>query len=151
MDESKPYRKMPDAENPAASWVFDGIEGDIIGDEGLGIGGAAGIEFDRYDLALGTPPHTLILASSDGHSDNFPLVVEDILCAYPGVGGTQDHRIRADMTYFTTPNDGAVWSASSIAWGQALPINACDNSASKVTANVLNEFMKDGLLPGGGV
>ena len=150
MDESKPYRKMPDAESPAASWVFDGIEGDIIGDEGLGIGGAAGIEFDRYDLALGTPPHTLILASSEGHSDNFPLVVEDILCAYPGVGGTQDHRIRADMTYFTTPNDGAVWSASSIAWGQALPINECDNSASKVTANVLNAFMKDGPLPGGG-
>ena len=90
------------------------------------------------------------LASSEGHSDNFPLVVEDILCAYPGVGGTQDHRIRADMTYFTTPNDGAVWSASSIAWGQALPINECDNSASKVTANVLNAFLKDGPLPGSG-
>ena len=150
MDESKPYRKMPDADNPAASWIFDGVDGDIIGDEGLGIGGAAGIEFDRYDLALGTPPHTLILASSEGHSDNFPLVVEDILCNYPGMGGTQDHRVRADMTYFTTPGDGAVWSASSIAWGQALPINACDNSASKVTANVLNAFMKDGPLPGGG-
>ena len=150
MDDSKPYRKMPDADNPAVSWVFDGVDGDIIGDEGLGVGGAAGIEFDRYDLALGTPPHTLILASSEGHSDNFPLVVEDILCNYPGMGGTQDHLIRADMTYFTTPNEGAVWSASSIAWGQALPINGCDNSASKVTANVLNAFMKDGPLPGGG-
>ena len=150
MDESKPYRKMPDAENPAAAWIFDGVDGDIIGDRGLAVGGAAGIEFDRYDLALGTPPHTLILASSEGHSDNFPLVVEDILCNYPGMGGTQDHRIRADMTYFTTPNEGAVWSASSIAWGQALPINACDNSASKVTANVLNAFMKEGPLPGGG-
>ena len=150
MDESKPYRKMPDAEDPAAAWIFEGIDGDIIGDRGLAVGGAAGIEFDRYDLALGTPPHTLILASSEGHSDNFPLVVEDILCNYPGMGGTQDHRIRADMTYFTTPNNGAVWSASSIAWGQALPIDACDNSASKVTANVLNAFMKDGPLPGGG-
>ena len=150
MDESKPYRKMPDSENPAAAWIFDGVDGDIIGDQGLAVGGAAGIEFDRYDLALGTPPHTLILASSEGHSDNFPLVVEDILCNYPGMGGTQDHRIRADMTYFTTPNDGAVWSASSIAWGQALPINDCDNSASKVTANVLNAFMKEGPLPGSG-
>ena len=148
MDESKPYRKMPDAGNPAAAWIFAGVEGDIIGDEGLGIGGAAGIEFDRYDLALGTPPHTLVLASSEGHSDNFPLVVEDILCNYPGLGGTQDHRIRADMTYFTTPNDGAVWSASSIAWGQALPWNDCDNSASKVTTNVLNAFMQAGPLPG---
>ena len=53
------------------------------------------------------------------------------------------------MTYFTTPNEGAVWSASSIAWGQALPINDCDNSASKVTANVLSAFMKVGPLPGG--
>ena len=150
MDESRPYRLMPDAGDPAASWIFDGVEGDIVGDRGLGIGAAAGIEFDRYDLALGTPPHTLILASSEGHSDNFPLVVEDILCNYPGMGGTQDHRVRADMTYFTTPNDGAVWSASSIAWGQALPINGCDNSASKVTANVLNAFMKAGSLPGGG-
>ena len=150
MDQSKPYRKMPDAENPAAAWIFDGVDGDIIGDQGLAVGGAAGIEFDRYDLELGTPPHTLILASSEGHSDNFPLVVEDILCNYPGMGGTQDHRIRADMTYFTTPNEGAVWSASSIAWGQALPINGCDNSASKVTANVLNAFMKSGPLPGGG-
>ena len=102
MDESKPYRKMPDADDPSVAWVFAGVDGDIIGDEGLAVGGAAGIEFDRYDLALGTPPHTRILASSEGHSDNFPLVVEDILCNYPGLGGTQDHRIRADMTYFTT-------------------------------------------------
>ena len=150
MDRSMPYRKMPDADNPAAAWIFDGIDGDIVGDEGLGVGGAAGIEFDRYDLALGTPPHTLVLASSEGHSDNFPLVVEDILCNYPGMGGTQDHLIRADMTYFTTPREGAVWSASSIAWGQALPVNGCDNSASRVTANVLNAFMKDGPLPGDG-
>ena len=149
MDESMPYRLMPDAGDPAAAWIFDGVEGDIIGDRGLGIGGAAGIEFDRYDLALGTPPHTLVLASSEGHSDNFPLVVEDILCNYPGMGGTQDHRVRADMTYFATANDGAVWSASSIAWGQALPIDGCNNSASKVTANVLNAFMKAGPLPGG--
>ena len=131
MDESKPYRKMPDAGNPAVSWIFEGVDGDIIGEEGLGIGGAAGIEFDRYDLALGTPPHTLVLASSEGHSDNFPLVVEDMLCNYPGRGGTQDHLIRADMTYFTTREGGAVWSASSIAWGQALPCNGCDNSASR--------------------
>ena len=45
---------------------------------------------------------------------------------------------------------GAVWSANSIALGQALPYNACDNSASTVTANVLNAFMKDGPLLGGG-
>ncbi len=148
MDESMPYRRMPDSENPAAAWIFEGVEGEIIGDRGLAFGAAAGVEFDRYDLSLGTPPHTFLLASSEGHSDNFPLVVEDIAFNYPGMGGTQDHRVRADMTYFTTTDGGAVWSASSIAWGQALPWNDCDNSASRVTANVLNAFMQDGPLPG---
>lgn len=149
MDESKPFRRMPDSEHPSVSWIFDGVEGELIGDFGLGLGGAAGLEFDRYDLALGTPPHTMILASSEGHSDNYPLVVEDIAFNFPGTGGTQDYRVRADMTYFTTPNDGAVWSPSSIAWGQSLPWNEGNNNVSQVMANVLDAFMKDGPLPGG--
>lgn len=148
MDESKPFRRMPDSEHPSVSWIFDGVEDELIGDFGLALGGAAGLEFDRYDLALGTPPHTMILASSEGHSDNYPLVVEDIAFNFPGTGGTQDYRVRADMTYFTTPNNGAVWSPSSIAWGQSLPWNEGNNNVSQVMANVLNAFMKDGPLPG---
>jgi N,N-dimethylformamidase len=138
---------MPDSEDSSVAWIFDGVEGDLIGDSGLALDGAAGVEFDRYDLSLGTPPHTKILASSEGHSDNYPLVVEEIAFNYPGMGGTQDYRIRADMTYFTTPNNGAVWSASSIAWGQSLPCNNGDNTASQVMANVLDAFMRDGPLP----
>jgi N,N-dimethylformamidase len=149
MDESKPYRRMPDSEDSSVSWIFDGVEGELIGDFGLALDGAAGVEFDRYDLSLGTPPHTKILASSEGHSDNYPLVVEEIAFNYPGMGGTQDYRVRADMTYFTTLNNGAVWSASSIAWGQSLPWNEGNNNVSQVMANVLDAFMKEGPLPGG--
>jgi N,N-dimethylformamidase len=148
MDESKPYRRMPDSYHKAVAWIFKGVDGDVVGEFGLAQGGAAGIEIDRYDLALGTPPHTRILASSEGHSDNYPHVCEEIAFSFPGLGGTQDYQIRADMTYFTTPNNGAVWSASSIAWGQALPWNNGDNSASRVMGNVLDAFMKDGPLPG---
>ncbi len=148
MDESKPYRRMPDADDPSVAWILDGVDGETFGAEGLALGGAAGVEIDRYDLALGTPPQTKVIASSEGHSDNYPLVVEDIWFNLPGLGGTQDHRVRADMTYFTTPNNGAVWSASSIAWGQALPCNDGDNDVSRVMANVLDAFMKDGPLPG---
>ena len=147
-DESKHYRRMPAGYDEEVAWIFAGVEGEIIGDFGLGLGGAAGIELDRYDLALGTPPHTRILASSEGHADSYQLVVEEILFNYPGHGGTQHHHVRADMTYFTTPNDGAVWSASSIAWGQALPWNGCDNNVSRITANVLAAFMREGQLPG---
>lgn len=149
MDESKPFRRMPDSFHRQVAWIFEGVEDELIGDFGLAAGGAAGIEIDRYDLTLGTPPHTWLLASSEGHSDNYPRVAEEIAFNFPGQGGTQHYHIRADMTYFTAPNDGAVWSPSSIAWGQALPWNNGDNNVSRVMANVLNAFMKPGPLPGG--
>jgi N,N-dimethylformamidase len=62
---------------------------------------------------------------------------------YPGLGGTQDFQIRADLTYLETTNGGAVFSTGSIAWGQALPWQAGDNDVSRITANVLNRFMAD--------
>lgn len=141
MDESMPYRRMPDSEDPAVAWVFDGVENEVFGDFGLAGGGAAGIELDRYDLLWGTPPNTWLLASSEGHSDNYPHVSEELMFNYPGLGGTQDFQIRADMTYVETTNDGAVFSTGSIAWGQALPCNGGDNDISRITANVLNRFL----------
>jgi len=148
MDESQPFRRMPDSHHKAVSWIFEGVEGDLIGDFGLALGGAAGIEIDRYDLSLGTPPHTRILASSEGHSDNYPKVSEEILYNFPGMGGTQDFQIRADMTYFTTQSHGAVFSASSIAWASALPCKGFDNNVSRVMKNVVDAFLKPGPLPG---
>ncbi|MFO1151708.1 MAG: DUF6605 domain-containing protein [Alsobacter sp.] len=143
-----PYRKMPDAWHRTVSWITEGVEGEIIGDQGLAYGGAAGIELDRYDLSLGTPPHTKIIASSGGHSDNYVLVTEELLYAYAGLVGSLDYRIRGDMTYFTAPNDGAVFCTGSIAYGQALPANNFKNSAAKVLANVVSAFLKPGPLPG---
>jgi N,N-dimethylformamidase len=145
---STPYRRMPDSWHRTVSWVFDGISGEIIGEKGLAHGGAAGIEIDRYDLTLGTPPHAKILASSGGHPDNYMLVTEETLYVHPGMTGTFDYRIRADMIYFTTPNNGAVFCTGSIAFGQALPCDGFANSASKVLKNVVDAFSKSGSLPG---
>jgi len=146
---STPYRKMPDAWHRTVSWITEGVDGEIIGDQGLAYGAAAGIELDRYDLSLGTPPHTKIIASSGGHSDNYVLVTEELLYAYAGLVGTLDYRIRGDMTYFPAPNNGAVFCTGSIAYGQALPANDFNNSASKVLQNVVTAFLKKGKLPGG--
>lgn len=145
---SAPYRKMPDALHRTVSWITEGIDGEIIGDMGLAYGAAAGIEIDRYDLSLGTPPHTKIIASSGGHSDNYVLVTEAILYAYAGMVGSIDYRIRADITFYTSWNHGAVLSTGSIGFGQALPANGFDNSASKLLKNVVDAFIKDGQLPG---
>jgi N,N-dimethylformamidase len=124
------------------------LAGEIIGDKGLAHGGAAGIEIDRYDLSLGTPPHAKIVASSGGHPDNYMLVCEEVLYAHPGMTGTYDYRIRADMVYFTTPKNGAVFSTGAIAFGQALPCDNFANNASKVLKNVVDAFSKAVNLPG---
>lgn len=145
---SRPYRRMPDSYHRTVSWMMEGIEGEIIGDFGLAYGGAAGLELDRYDLNLGTPPHAKIVASSGGHSDNYLLSIEEILYPYPGLAGTQDYRIRADIVYFNTPNDGAVFSSGSIGFGQALPAKNFDNNVSKLLSNVVDAFIKPGALPG---
>ena len=52
------------------------------------------------------------------------------------------------MVYFTAPNQGAVFSTGSIAFSQSLPYNNFDNNVSKLLANVLTAFCKDGRLPG---
>jgi N,N-dimethylformamidase len=144
-----PYRRMPDSWHRTVSWITRGIEGEIIGDEGLAYGAAAGVELDRYDLSLGTPPHTKIIASSGGHSDNYVLVTEELLYAYAGLVGSLDYRIRGDITYFTAPNDGAVFSTGSIGFGQALPAKGFDGTAARLLKNVVDAFIKPGPLPGG--
>lgn len=147
-DHSSYYVQMPDARDPACAFIMDGIDPDEkIGDFGLVGGGAAGYEIDRYDLSLGTPPNTRLLAYSEGHSDNYPHVGEEIYFNFPMMGGTMDFQVRADITYFTTKNGGGMFSTSSISWCGSLLENGCDNNVSRMTANVLRRFMDDEPLP----
>ena len=142
MDECKPYRRLPDSYDSRVSWVFEGV-GEKFGDHGLALGGAAGLELDRYDLMWGTPPDTFLLAASSGHSDNYPHVGEEVMFNLPGMGGTQDFQIRADMTLFKSRQGGAVFSTGSIAWGQSLPWNDGKNDVARLTQNVLDRFVRD--------
>jgi N,N-dimethylformamidase len=103
--------------------------------------GAAGDEIDRYDPEFGTPPETLRLATSEGwHTDYYQLVVEDVTMILPGRGGTEDPRVRADMTLTEASNGGAVFSVGSINWIGSLPTNGFENNVSRVTENVLRRF-----------
>jgi N,N-dimethylformamidase len=148
MDISVPFRRMPDSYHKRVSWIFDGVKDELFGTRGLAAGGAAGLEVDRYDLSLGTPSHALILASSEPLTDNYPLVQEEVMFMHPGMGGTQHPMVRCDMVYFTTPKDGAVFSASSIAWGSALPCNNYQNDVSRIMKNLVDAFRRPGPLPG---
>ena len=148
-DECHPYHRMPDSYHKSVAWIFDGVETEKFGDHGLALGGAAGLETERYDLLLGTPPHTRLLATSTNWSDNYPGVHEDIMFHHPGLLGTQNPAVRADVTYFTSANNGGVFSTGSIAWTSSLASFGFENDVSVITKNVLDAFAKSGELPGG--
>jgi N,N-dimethylformamidase len=137
------YSRLEDSFQPEVDFIFEGVErGEIIGDFGLIMGGAAGDEVDRYDESLGSPPETLRLATTEGkHSDYYQLVIED--CAYmlSGRGGTQEPRVRADLTYLADPQGGSVFSAGSINWIGSLMWNDGDNNVSRITSNVITRFI----------
>jgi N,N-dimethylformamidase len=148
-DVSTYFKRTPESDDPRVAWAFDGIEYDErLGDFGLVGGGAAGAELDNVDTTLGSPPHTLLVATSAGlHTDAYLTVTELILTNAPGHTGTQHPRIRADMAFHETPNGGGVWSFSSISYCGSLSHNNYDNNISKLTANVLERFAQDGPLP----
>jgi N,N-dimethylformamidase len=147
-DHSGYFVQMPDARDERAAWIMDGIEPDEkIGDFGLVGGGAGGYELDRYDLTLGTPPHTLLVASSVDHSVNYTVVNEDMFFPHPGMNGGEHPFVRADITYFSTANGGGMFSTSSISWLGSLSENDYDNNVSRMMNNVLTQFAKDEPAP----
>ncbi len=136
------YEFLPDAADPRLAWMLAGIDPKApFGDFGLVHGGAAGLEVDRYDLSLGTPPHTRLVASSVGHGANAMLVPEELYFAHPAGNGEESPLVRADMTYFTTPAGGAMFASSSMSWAASLLADGGHNPVSRLTANVLRRFV----------
>lgn len=143
-DVSGYYVRKEPSFDPRAAFIFEGIGDDeVIGDFGYFAGGASGTEIDAVDYALGTPPHTLVLASSEGHSAKTMIVPDEIGLNHSAMGGDQNPKVRADMTFFETPGGGAVFSVGSIAWPGSLPYNGYDNNVSKICENVLRRFVDD--------
>ena len=137
------FERRPEADDRRAAFVFEGVaKTGRLGDYGLADGGAAGVEIDRCDHSLGSPPHALILASSRGHTADYRLAVEEILVNEGSVDGTNSDRVRADMVFFETPRGGAVFSTGSIAWIASMPHNGYDNDIARITENVLRRFLE---------
>jgi len=141
-DVSSYYRRQAGSFDPRAAFIFEGIGRDeLIGNFGLTAGGAAGVEIDCFDRNLGSPPHTLLLASSENHSDVYFLVPERLLVVHPFINAPRNAAIRADMVFFECPQGGATFSVGSIAWAGSLSHNGYNNNVSRITKNVLQRFL----------
>lgn len=148
-DNARPYRRHPASFDARVRFIFEGIETDTIGDLPSVVfkSGAAGDEIDRFDHALGTPRHAVLLATARGFSDEYQHVVEEVNMSDSKTGGSVNEFVRADMTYFETSNGGAVFSVGSIAWFGAMAANDYDNDVARVTENVIRRFASAEPLP----
>ena len=141
------YRVSPEARSSRAAWILAGIETETFGGHGLSGHGAAGFELDRADHRLGTPRHALVLAASEGHEPDAPwvLVPEEYLTHLTTLPGQKPaDLIRADLTFFEAPNNGAVFATGSITFCGSLPTGNYDNDCSRLLANVLDRFLDRG-------
>lgn len=138
------YRRTEESNDPRARFIFEGIGADEeIGEFGLVMNGAAGDELDRADVSLGTPAHALVVATSAGmHSDYYLVCHEDMFVMGKEIHGTDNPNVRADIVYFETGEEGAVFSVGSINWLGSLSHNGYDNNVSRITSNVLTEFLE---------
>jgi N,N-dimethylformamidase len=147
------YRIKADAHASRAGWMLEGITSETIGGAGLSGHGAAGFELDRVDKRLGTPAHAVVLAASEGHKPDAPWVLvpeEHLTHIVTWAGEPAASLIRADITFFETPRNGAVFSTGSITFCGSLPHNNFDNECSRLLQNVLTRFMDRGatfLIP----
>ncbi len=139
-DRSEPYRRTPASHDPRAAFIFEGVPGEILGNFGLMQNGAAGMEIDSANPALGTPPHALVVASSFNHTNTYEMTAEEVRIPNGMSDGLLNPLIHADMTFFETSGGGAVFSTGSIAYAGALSHNGFDNPIAKLTWNVLRRF-----------
>ena len=140
------YRRQADSFDKRAEFIFEGIAAnETIGAFGSILGGAAGDEIDRLDYSLGSPPHALLLATATGYSGLYMPAIEDFTMLSPITVAAQEANLRADIVYFETPNGGGVFSVGAITWCGSLAHDDYDNNVSRITENVLKEFV-GGLL-----
>jgi N,N-dimethylformamidase len=141
-DVSTYYERTPASFDARVAFIFAGIGAtERIGAFGLIGGGAAGWEVDRADPALGTPPHALVVATATNFTSVYHWVKEELTHTHSANTGETCPFVRCDMVFYETPNGGAVFSTSSIAWAGALSYNNYTNNVSRLTENVIRRFL----------
>jgi N,N-dimethylformamidase len=135
-DRAEPYRRTQESEDPRAAFIFDGIKRDeVIGNFGLVGGGAAGWEIDRIDFALGTPPHTLVVAIADTFRPHMAWG-EKFNHSAPRSPGDVQPLVRCDVVFFECERRRGVLDKLDL-WGGSLSHKNYDNNVGRIMENVV--------------
>lgn len=150
---SSSMRRLTDAKNPRASWIFNGCtEGRDFGTYGIdrARGGCAGFEIDRFNPGNGAPRHALHLAESNTLMKTVEHVKMSVMPAsitYEQEECAVDAWAKASLVFFETANGGAMFSTGSITWISSALEKNWDNDVCKITMNVINRFLDPSPFP----
>jgi len=134
------YRRSERSYQPDVAWVFDGITDPVVGNFGLIMNGTSGDEIDRVDFRYGSPEQTIILASSEPHSEWYVPVPEDVTTVSNRLNARYNRDVRSDMVLVEHASGGAVFSVGSIIFTGALPVNNGENNIARLLKNVIANF-----------
>jgi N,N-dimethylformamidase len=114
-DRGAAYRRTSLSYEASYATLFEGVSGEVFGaGQSLTLNfGAAGVEVGSADADLGTPTHTVILASSVGFSYSYQRVIEETLLNTPWSGGLTNSAVRSDIVLLEGPCGGRVFSVGS--------------------------------------
>ncbi len=134
-DRAVGYRRTEASYGERFGWVFAGVEGPVVGTEGLNMGGAVAFEFDRYDPGL-APPGTQVLATAQPAGGGFFRAYEG------GPGRAPDELVRCDMTILETGQGGIVFSLGSVTASGCLPERDGETTdLARICTNVLRRAL----------
>ncbi|MFJ5956668.1 N,N-dimethylformamidase beta subunit family domain-containing protein [Paenarthrobacter sp. NPDC092416] len=135
------YTRTEASRGSDVSFAFDGIDDTTLGNFGLILDGAAGDEVDSADFHGGTPSNAKIILTSRQGPEYYPFV-ETVMAMEPGVSGPDNPEVRSDVVIMDTDNGGRVFSVGSICWAGSMAYGNYDNNISRLTENVIREFLK---------
>lgn len=136
------FRRTAASRLPEHSWLFEGIEVDILGDFGFSGGGAAGFELDIVDHALGSSSQTAVLAVSECHSADYACVPEKAWNPDDHTAAWKASQIRADLALTQHAKGNYVFAASSIMFCGSLPASNFNNNISTLLKNFIGKCLK---------
>lgn len=136
-DGARPFTRTPESHAPECAWLFEGVEDETFGSEGIVLGAAAGYEVDATNRALGTSSDTIVIARATDFPASF---FQDPSRWYEGGDEERAGRRCAEMTLRNLAAGGLIFSASSVAWCGALPAGKAMNDVGRITLNLLNHL-----------
>jgi N,N-dimethylformamidase len=123
------FRRTQESSSSRYSWVFAGIDEEIVGNFGLNLGSAVGYEMDAaLPWAWGAGVERAVLARAEHSTFLEPKRLPSV------------HR-SADIALTCFPGGGTVFAAGSVTWTGSLSWNGYENNVSRMSENVFRRFM----------